>query len=209
MGMVLFALLAVGPAAATAQQSGLAGVVTDNTGGVLPGVTVEASGPTLPGGPSLAVTDGGRSLRPVARARRLPCHVHAAGLRAAGARGRAGRYGHRDPRRQPRARWPLRGGDGRGDRNRHRGPRHQHAPRGHGGQPGHAGAAGLDAARRPLPQSQRQPRRGRRAQQLVQLQPAGDPHGERREARFRPGSTSSRPTTASRTTPRAAVSRCR
>ena len=107
--MVLFALLAVGPAAATAQQSGLAGVVTDNTGGVLPGVTVEASGPTLPGGPSLAVTDGGRSLRPVAdlpvrrliRVARNPVEGGGgAGLKLCGERGPV----HQPPRSQGRGR---------------------------------------------------------------------------------------------------------
>ena len=58
VGVVLLALLAVGPASATAQQGGIAGVVTDDTGGVLPGVTVEASGAPLAGGPRLEVTDG-------------------------------------------------------------------------------------------------------------------------------------------------------
>ena len=55
---LLLAMLVAGTAAASAQESGIAGVVTDDTGGVLPGVTVEASGAALPGGPRLAVTDG-------------------------------------------------------------------------------------------------------------------------------------------------------
>ena len=54
---VLLALFAAGPAAGLAQESGIAGVVTDGTGGVLPGVTVEASGAPLAAGPRLAVTD--------------------------------------------------------------------------------------------------------------------------------------------------------
>ena len=53
----VLALFAAGPAAGLAQESGIAGVVTDGTGGVLPGVTVEASGAPLAAGPRLAVTD--------------------------------------------------------------------------------------------------------------------------------------------------------
>jgi len=45
------------PAAAMAQGA-LAGQVTDNTGGVLPGVTVEASSPALIEGSRVVVTDG-------------------------------------------------------------------------------------------------------------------------------------------------------
>ena len=45
------------PTAALAQSS-IAGQVTDNTGGVLPGVTVEASSPVLIEGSRIAVTDG-------------------------------------------------------------------------------------------------------------------------------------------------------
>ena len=41
-----------------AQEAGIAGRVTDNTGGMLPGVTVEAQGVELPAGPRVAVTDG-------------------------------------------------------------------------------------------------------------------------------------------------------
>ena len=55
------ALVAAGmlvlPCVAAAQDGGIAGAVTDDTGGVLPGVTVEASGPALPT-PRVAVTDG-------------------------------------------------------------------------------------------------------------------------------------------------------
>ena len=45
------------PAAAFAQTQ-ITGEVTDNTGGVLPGVTVEASSPLLIEGSRVAVTDG-------------------------------------------------------------------------------------------------------------------------------------------------------
>ena len=48
-------LLAAAPAAA--QDSGIAGVVNDNTGGVLPGVAVEAASPALIEGSRIAVTD--------------------------------------------------------------------------------------------------------------------------------------------------------
>ena len=50
-------LLALLPGSAAAQSS-VAGLVTDETGGVLPGVTVEASSPALIGGVRTAVTDG-------------------------------------------------------------------------------------------------------------------------------------------------------
>ena len=46
------------PTAAFAQQSGMRGEVTDNTGGVLPGVTVEACSPRLIEGCRVAITDG-------------------------------------------------------------------------------------------------------------------------------------------------------
>ena len=47
------------PTAAAAQQdSGIAGLVSDTTGGVLPGVTVEASSPALIEGSRVVVTDG-------------------------------------------------------------------------------------------------------------------------------------------------------
>ena len=45
------------PGVVAAQDAGIAGTVTDDTGGVLPGVTVEAAGPALPA-PGLAFTDG-------------------------------------------------------------------------------------------------------------------------------------------------------
>ena len=50
--------LLIVPALAAAQDSGVAGAVTDNTGGVLPGVTVEASSPALIGGSRVAFSDG-------------------------------------------------------------------------------------------------------------------------------------------------------
>ena len=58
---VALALVAV-PSAAFAQGS-LAGSVTDETGGVLPGVTVEASSPALIEGARVAVTDGDGNYR--------------------------------------------------------------------------------------------------------------------------------------------------
>ena len=46
------------PAAGAGQEGAIAGTVTDETGGVLPGVTVEARGPAAGGAPRVAVTDG-------------------------------------------------------------------------------------------------------------------------------------------------------
>ncbi len=46
------------PATAFAQGASLIGEVTDNTGGVLPGVTVEAASPVLIEGSRVAITDG-------------------------------------------------------------------------------------------------------------------------------------------------------
>ena len=57
--VVVLAALALAPAAAHAQgTSQFAGVVTDNTGGILPGVTIEASSPALIEGSRVAITDG-------------------------------------------------------------------------------------------------------------------------------------------------------
>jgi len=56
--LLLGAALAALPALAMAQDSGIAGVVTDATGGVLPGVTVDAASPSLIEGSRVAVTDG-------------------------------------------------------------------------------------------------------------------------------------------------------
>ena len=54
----IMTLLVALPAVAVAQDGGIAGTVTDDTGGVLPGVTVEASVIRVAaGGPFLAVTD--------------------------------------------------------------------------------------------------------------------------------------------------------
>src|SRR5258705_7431846 len=55
--MAIFAGLALLPVAASA-QSGIAGQVKDNTGAVLPGVTVEATSPALIEGRRSVVTDG-------------------------------------------------------------------------------------------------------------------------------------------------------
>ena len=50
-------ILLMAPVLAIAQDGGISGTVTDDTGGTLPGVTVEVSGATLTG-PQVAVTDG-------------------------------------------------------------------------------------------------------------------------------------------------------
>ena len=52
------AFLLTVPIPAAAQDSGIAGAVTDNTGGVLPGVTVEAASPALIEQSRVAFTDG-------------------------------------------------------------------------------------------------------------------------------------------------------
>ena len=56
-GAIALAVVALAPAAALAQSS-ISGQVTDNTGGVLPGVTVEASSPDMIEGSRVVVTDG-------------------------------------------------------------------------------------------------------------------------------------------------------
>ena len=56
-GACLSTLLLLAAAPAAAQDSGIAGAVTDDTGGVLPGVAVEAASPVLIEGARLAVTD--------------------------------------------------------------------------------------------------------------------------------------------------------
>ena len=55
MGITVLAVALPGAAHA---QSSITGQVTDNTGGILPGVTVEASSPVLIEGSRLAITDG-------------------------------------------------------------------------------------------------------------------------------------------------------
>ncbi len=57
IALVLACLLAV-PHAAAAQDGQIAGTVADETGGVLPGVTVAAAGPALADGARVVVTDG-------------------------------------------------------------------------------------------------------------------------------------------------------
>ena len=57
-GKHVFAWLLALPLPALAQDSVISGTVTDQTGGVLPGVTVEAAGPGLGGGSRVAVTGG-------------------------------------------------------------------------------------------------------------------------------------------------------
>ena len=54
---VLVCMLLLAPAA-SAQTSGISGVVQDASGGILPGVTVEAESPALIEGTRVAFTDG-------------------------------------------------------------------------------------------------------------------------------------------------------
>ena len=56
VGLAVFVVLTLLPALASA-QSGIAGVVKDATGAVLPGVTVEAASPALIEKVRTAVTD--------------------------------------------------------------------------------------------------------------------------------------------------------
>ena len=56
-GACLSTLLLLAAAPAAAQDSGIAGAVADDTGGVLPGVAVEAASPVLIEGARLAITD--------------------------------------------------------------------------------------------------------------------------------------------------------
>ena len=58
LGISTIAGLLALPMPALAQDSAITGAVTDRTGGVLPGVTVEAAGPALAGGARATVTDG-------------------------------------------------------------------------------------------------------------------------------------------------------
>ena len=60
--VVLFALALLTPGALDAQAS-IAGVVKDSSGGVLPGVTVEATSPALIEKTRSAVTDGSGQYR--------------------------------------------------------------------------------------------------------------------------------------------------
>ena len=55
---LVVAYMLVAPGVAAVQDGGIAGTVTDVTGGVLPGVTVEVAGADPPAGPKMAVTDG-------------------------------------------------------------------------------------------------------------------------------------------------------
>src|SRR4249919_2516692 len=56
--VMLVGSLALLPTAAFAQTGAIAGQVTDTTGAVLPGVTVEASSPALIAGTRTVITDG-------------------------------------------------------------------------------------------------------------------------------------------------------
>ncbi len=54
--------LLLAPSVAIAQGSAIGGAVTDSTGGVLPGVTVEARSPSIIEQVRTAVTDGNATL---------------------------------------------------------------------------------------------------------------------------------------------------
>ena len=56
--LALVVLMLAAPAAGAGQETAIAGTVTDDTGGVLPGVTVEARDSGGGGAPMVAVTDG-------------------------------------------------------------------------------------------------------------------------------------------------------
>ncbi|MYD70309.1 MAG: TonB-dependent receptor [Acidobacteria bacterium] len=58
LGMLTTACLLALPLPALGQDAAISGTVADQTGGVLPGVTVEAASPALAGAPRVAVTDG-------------------------------------------------------------------------------------------------------------------------------------------------------
>ena len=56
--VLVFAAVVYAPGVANAQDATISGTVTDETGGVLPGVTVAAAGPALAVGTRVVVTDG-------------------------------------------------------------------------------------------------------------------------------------------------------
>ena len=59
VGLMALAILALVPMTASAQSVGaISGSVTDSTGGVLPGVTVEAASPALIEGSRIGISDG-------------------------------------------------------------------------------------------------------------------------------------------------------
>ena len=58
LGWAMACALAVTPTAMAQQSASISGVVTDQTGGVLPGVTIEASSPVLIEKVRTAVSDG-------------------------------------------------------------------------------------------------------------------------------------------------------
>ena len=65
LGVVLACLLLV-PSLASAQGSAISGTVADTTGGVLPGVTVEARSPDMIEAVRTAITDGAGAYQIVA-----------------------------------------------------------------------------------------------------------------------------------------------
>ena len=101
MGLLALACLAIGQTVAFAQNGSIAGVVRDTSGGVMPGVTVEASSPALIEKTRTAVH---RLRRPIQHhrpaSRHLHRHVHADRLQHGQARGdRTDRRVHGDGQR--------------------------------------------------------------------------------------------------------------
>ena len=58
LGWALVCALAVPPTAMAQQSASISGIVTDTTGGVMPGVTIEASSPVLIEKVRTAVSEG-------------------------------------------------------------------------------------------------------------------------------------------------------
>ena len=79
--VVALAAILLLPAPALAQNAEIAGAVRDESGAVLPGVTVEASSPALIERTRVVLTDGqGQVPRHRAQPRRVQNHVHASRL---------------------------------------------------------------------------------------------------------------------------------
>ena len=191
--LVVLVFLLAAPAAALAQTGSIAGEVTDETGGVLPGVTVEATSPALIEGVRATVTDGAGPVRDrgaaprhvhryvhVARVQHVRPGGHRADVRVHGERRRA------DERRRHR-------------RDRHgvgRQPHHRRAERRHPGEPVARAARraadgedllGLRVAHGRHDQQHRRRRPGRRRQHGRRVGPRRDPRQLRAGRRRRLG----------------------
>ena len=165
-GVVLAWICAVVlPATAFAQASGIAGVVRDTSGAVMPGVTVEASSPALIERVRTVTTDTQGQYKIVdLRPGDLHRHVHAARLLDRQARrDRAAGHLHRDGQRRP-ARRRARGNRHRDRRQPDR--RHPERAQAAGRQQGHdrrdADVEELVHDRRDDGRRQQQPERRRR-----------------------------------------------